>query len=96
MLKRILCTIGLVAAAGAVSAGAASADSGLFGSDGASAPDQNGLVNINAPLVDLRCAAPWFGSAVLGGSLPIGEQALVCDEVKAPITQTHNGDNDLL
>jgi hypothetical protein len=98
MLRRILCTVGLVVAVGAVSTGVANADvqGGLFGSDGAYAPDQNGLININAPLVDARCLAPWFGSAVLGGSLPIGEQAIVCDDVKAPITETHNGDNGLL
>jgi hypothetical protein len=96
MLKKTLCVVGLGAAVCAVSATSASADTGAFGGSSVVAPDQSGLVIIDAPLLDLRCAAPWFGSAVLGASLPIGMQSVVCDEVKAPISQTHTGGNGLL
>ncbi len=78
-------------------AGTAFADGGgLGGTVTTITGDQGGLVNINAPLVDLRCATPWFGSAVLGVSLPIGSQNIVCDDVKAPIQQSHTGKNSLL
>ena len=81
----------------AASAGAAGADTGgLGGGVTQISGNQTGLVNINAPLVDLRCATPWFGSAVLGVSLPIGEEAVVCNDVKAPISQSHTGSNALL
>lgn len=96
MLKKTLCVVGVGAAAFAVSATTASADTGAFGGNNVVTRDQHGLVIIDAPLLDLRCAAPWFGSAVLGGSLPIGMQAVVCDVVKAPITETHTGDDSLL
>ena len=79
-------------------AGTACADvsSGLGGSVTTITGDQSGLVNVNAPLVDLRCATPWFGSAVLGVSLPIGSQNIVCDDIKAPIEQNHIGKNSLI
>jgi hypothetical protein len=102
VLKKVLAvpaaSIAMVLGAGA----AASADAPSVGSAGfggnvtAIAGDQSGLVNINAPLIDLRCALPWFGSAVLGVSLPIGMQAVVCDDVNAPINQTELGSNGLL
>jgi hypothetical protein len=85
-------SLGLLAS----TAGTASADSsGLGGAVTTISGDQSGLINVNAPLVDLRCATPWFGSAVLGVSLPIGSQNVVCDDVKAPIMQTHTGKNSL-
>ena len=78
-------------------AGTACADtSGLGGGVTVITGDQSGLVNVNAPLVDLRCAAPWFGSAVLGVSLPIGSQNVVCNDVKGQITQWHDGKNSLI
>jgi hypothetical protein len=102
VLKKILAvpaaSLAVVLGAGTV----ASADAPSVGSDGfggsvtAIGGDQSGLVNINAPLLDLRCALPWFGSAVLGVSLPIGMQAVVCDDVDAPITQNSLGHNGLL
>jgi len=96
MLKKTLCVVGLGAAACAVSAAPAGADTGAFGGSSVVAPDQSGLVIIDAPLIDLRCAAPWFGSAVLGGSLPIGMQSVVCDEVKSPVSLSHTGNDALL
>jgi hypothetical protein len=95
MLKKILCVAGMGAAVCSVSATSASADTGTFGST-VVANDQSGLVIIDAPLVDLRCAAPWFGSAVLGAALPIGMQSIVCDEINAPVSQAHTGDDALL
>jgi hypothetical protein len=95
MLKKIVCVAGMGAAVCATSATSASADTGAFGSS-VVAPNQAGLVIVDAPLVDLRCVAPWFGSAVLGASLPIGMQSIVCDEVNAPVSQAHTGDDALL
>jgi hypothetical protein len=95
IVKKILCVAGMSAAVCVMSATSASADTGAFGSN-VVANDQTGLVIIDAPLVDLRCATPWFGSAVLGATLPIGMQSIVCDEVNAPVSQAHTGDNALL
>jgi hypothetical protein len=33
---------------------------------------------------------------VLGGSLPIGMQSVVCDDVKAPVSLSHTGNDALL
>jgi hypothetical protein len=86
-------SLGLLAS----SAGMACADTGGIGGEVTTITgDQSGLINVNAPLVDLRCATPWFGSAVLGVSLPIGSENVVCDDVKAPIAQAHVGNNSLL
>ena len=54
---------------------------------------QSGVLAVDAPIVDLRCATPWYGSAVLGGSTPIGSQNVVCDDVKAVVTMLGDGDN---
>lgn len=53
--------------------------------------EQRGLINANAPLVDLRCATPWYGSAVLGGTTPLHTQNIVCDYVGAPVEQIQDG-----
>lgn len=54
---------------------------------------QRGVLNANAPIVDGRCAAVWYGSAVLGGSTPVGTQNIVCDDVRAPIKQIRHGES---
>ena len=58
--------------------------------------DQDGLLNLDAPAVVAACAAPWFGSAVLGGSLPIGSENIVCDDIHGTVTQDESGHNGLL
>jgi hypothetical protein len=85
-----------------VAAGAASADvttspaDGFGGSTTAVTGDQSGLLTLNSQIADLRCATPWYGSAVVGGSTPIGTQNVVCNDVKAPITQLDGGKNSVL
>ncbi len=66
--------------------------SGFGGSTVAVTGSQSAAITIDAPLVDARCATPWYGSAVLGGSTPIGQQNVVCDDVKAPVweDQSHS------
>jgi hypothetical protein len=57
---------------------------------------QNGLVNLDSPVADARCAAPWYGSAVAGGSTPLHMQNVVCDAVNASIVQTQDHPEGLL
>ena len=66
--------------------------SGFGGPTVAVTGDQSALLTVDATVVDARCAAPWYGSAVLGGSTPIGSQNVVCDDVKHPVyeVQTHS------
>jgi hypothetical protein len=70
---------------------------GFGGSTVAVTGSQSGAVTIDSDVVDGRCAAPWYGSAVIGGSTPIGSQNLVCDDIKAPIyVGEHNSKNGVL
>jgi hypothetical protein len=80
-----------MAGAGTASAGITTGpSSGFGGSTVAVTGDQSGLLTVDAPLVDLRCATPWYGSAVIGGSTPIGQQNVTCDDVKAPVQETQD------
>jgi hypothetical protein len=96
MLKKSLAVsfagLGLtMVAAGTASATITTApSSGFGGSTVAVTGDQSGILTVNSPLVDLRCATPWYGSAVLGGSTPIGQQNVTCDDVKTPVTEVQS------
>ncbi|HXR72925.1 hypothetical protein [Actinocrinis sp.] len=80
------------AGAAAASQSAPADDSGAFNNPPLSfLGDQTGVLNADAPLVDLRCATPWYGSAVLGGSTPLHTQNVVCNDVDAPIELSQNG-----
>ncbi len=103
MLKKSLAVsfaglgLSMVAAGSASASISAGPSSGFGGSIVAVTGDQSGLLTVDAPLVDARCAAPWYGSAVLGGSTPIGQQNVTCNDVKAPVTETQsNSKNGVL
>jgi hypothetical protein len=102
MIKRILATSLAGVSISMVAAGTASADvitspaTGFGGSVTAIGGEQSGILSVNAPIVDLRCATPWYGSAVLGGSTPIGSQNVVCDDVKAAVSLLSQGKNGIL
>jgi hypothetical protein len=86
-----------LAAAGSASAdvclpGSSSFGGSTVGVDG----NQTSPLTVNAPLVDGRCIAPWYGSGVVGGSTPIGAQDVVCNDVKVPVEQQSVGGNTVL
>jgi hypothetical protein len=87
-----------LAAAGTVLVGSGIASADAFGSshlDGfAESPvavhgDENGLVTINGPLVDARCALPWSNGAVLGVVLVPGSHYAACNT--APVNESSQG-----
>ena len=81
----------LMAGGSAMAADICTAEStGFGGSTVAVNGSQSGVLTVNTALVDGRCAAPWYGSAVLGGSTPIGSQNVVCDDLKAPVTEVQD------
>ena len=55
---------------------------------------QSGVVVVDAPVADARCIAPWYGSSVIGGSTPIGQMNVVCDDINNPVTQWQNNSRD--
>ena len=70
---------------------------GFGGSTVAVTGSQSAAITVDASLVDARCATPWYGSAVVGGSTPIGSQNIVCDDVKNPIWEIqHDSKNGVL
>lgn len=85
----------MLATAGAAAAsesGPAGDDSGAFNNSPLSFHgDQDGVLSLDAPVADLRCATPWYGSAVLGGTTPLHTQNVVCNDVDAPIELSQNG-----
>lgn len=87
--------VGLMLATAGVAAASQSPaddDSGAFNNSPLSfLGDQNGVLSVDAPLADLRCATPWYGSAVAGGSTPLHTQNVVCNDVDAPIELSQNG-----
>lgn len=100
MPKKFIAVTGAAVALMFATAGAAAAsqsapaddDSGAFNNSPLSfLGDQNGVLSVDAPLADLRCATPWYGSAVAGGSTPLHTQNVVCNDVDAPIELSQNG-----
>jgi hypothetical protein len=97
-MSKKMALVATVAAAGAVlvGSGVASADAfngshqdGLSETPVAVYGDENGLITINGPLIDARCALPWSNGAVLGVVLVPGSEYAACDT--APVTQTDSG-----
>jgi hypothetical protein len=82
----VLATAGVAAADDCASSSTAAAGAfnnpPLYFQDG-----QDGLLNLDSPVADARCAAPWYGSAVAGGSTPLHMQNVVCNSVNAPVEQ---------
>jgi hypothetical protein len=84
-------------AAGTASASVTAGPSSGFGGSGTIVDgEQKGVLTVNSPLVDLRCATPWYGSAVAGASTPIGSGDVVCDDVKSVVTMLSEGKNGVL
>lgn len=86
----VLATAG-VAAADCPSSSSSSAAGGAFNNPPLYFEEgQDGIVNLDSPVADARCAAPWYGSAVAGGSTPLRQQNVVCNAVNAEIQQIQN------
>ena len=85
-----------LAAAGSAAADTTSPDLGSVTFTAPAGDGANGLLTFTAPMVNGRCALPWFGTVVEGTSTPIGTTSVVCDDITAPITQSTSGTNMLL
>ena len=102
MLKKTLAAsfaglgLSMVAASTASAVVSAGPTSGFGGYDTIVDGQQSGMLTVDAPLVDLRCATPWYGSAVAGGSTPNGSENVVCDDVKSVVTMLSKGKNGVL
>ena len=77
-----LAMVGGGSASAAVSAGPSN---GVDGSAVAVAGDQGGVLTVAAPVAGARCAAPLYGGAFVGGSTPMGQQSVACDDADSPV-----------
>jgi len=84
-----------LAAAGSASADTTGPDLGTATFTTTSGGGGTGLVTFTAPMINGRCALPWFGSVAQGVSTPIGSTNVVCDDLTSPITQSPTGSNAL-
>ena len=84
-----------VATAGAACATiTVSPSTGFGGSTVVIAGHQSTVVGFDAPVLDARCALPWYGSSVIGGSTPIGQMNVTCDDIKAEVQQLQDHSTD--
>jgi hypothetical protein len=86
----------LLAAAGSASADTPSPDLGTVTFTTPAGDGGTGLLSFTAPMVDGRCALPWFGTVVEGASTPIGSTSVDCVDITTPIAQNPSGTSMLL